>query len=117
MNNIEALTLRNDNYRKVIQTTEQIQLVLMSLNVGEDIPTEVHDITTQFIRVERGSGMVVIDDKITRVSDGDFVIIPARKHHYIANISSTQPLKLYTIYAPPEHPPNRLNKRQPKKDL
>lgn len=95
-------------------TTAQQQLVLMSLNQGEDIPTEVHPNTTQFIRIEKGVGLAVIADKEVQLSDGISVIIPAKTKHYIKN-TGTEPLKLYTLYSPPEHAPDRVDTRQPKK--
>jgi len=112
--NIERMTMKNNNYRKVVYTDKKMQLVLMSLNPGEDIPMEVHWNTTQFFRIESGKGMFIIGRKKIIVTDGDFIIVPAGKKHYVANIS-TKKLKLYTIYTPPEHKPNKVDKRQPKK--
>lgn len=110
--NIEKATLENKNYRKVITTTKQMQLVLMSLEKGEDIPKEKHNDITQFIRVESGKGTVSIGRKTYRMGDGDSIIIPAGKWHYIKNMGN-KPFKLYTIYTPPEHPKNTVQKRKP----
>ena len=110
--NIEKITIENKNYRKVIYTDENMQLVLMSIEVGEDIPLEIHSKTTQFIRVESGRGIAKTKDKDTRLSDGISIIIPSKTFHYIKT-TGDKPLKLYTIYSPPEHLPNTINKRQP----
>ena len=113
MSNIETRTLQNEDYRRVIQTTPQTQLVIMSLKPGEDIPSEIHTHGTQFIRIESGVGVAVIDRKVTNLKTNDFIIIPPGKRHYILNTSVTKSLKLYTLYSPPEHPKNKVNKRQP----
>jgi mannose-6-phosphate isomerase-like protein (cupin superfamily) len=113
--NIESDTLKNNNYRKVIYTVpNELQLVLMSLAPGEDIPVEVHNSTTQFIRVESGSGYVHIGTKKYNLKDGVSIVIPPKKKHYVKNTSKNKSLKLYTIYTPPEHPKNLIQKKQPK---
>lgn len=112
--NLAQLTIKNKNYRKVIQTTKTLQLVLMTLLPGEDIPKEIHKDKTQFIRVEKGKAFVKIGSQEYHLKDDDFIIIPPGKKHYVSNEGSTN-LSLYSIYSPPEHPPKRLNKRQPKK--
>lgn len=113
--NIEKETINNKLYRKVIYTIpDKIQLVLMSLKVGETIPREVHPNVVQFIRVESGDGEAIIGRTRYKLRDGDSIIIPNGKYHTIINTSKTKELKLYTIYSPPEHPPNRRNIRQPK---
>lgn len=112
--NIEKDTIKNKKYRKVVHTIEdKFQLVLMCLNVGEDIPMETHKKVTQFIRVEKGYGLATINDKKYKLRDGSAVTIPPNTPHYIKNTSKTKPLKLYSIYVPPEHPKNRVNDRQP----
>ena len=98
--NIEKLTLNNNYYRKVIYTTPQMQLVLMSLPTNVEIGKEVHSYTTQFIRVESGKGVAYINKKRFNLHDGDSIVIPPGVSH---NIISTDDLKLYTIYSPPEH--------------
>lgn len=101
--NIEKLTVENDNFRKVLYTAEHCQLVLMSLNPGEEIGSEIHDDGDQFFRFEKGKGKVIINETEYDVSDGDSVIVPAGTTHNVVNISDSEPLKLYTIYAPPHH--------------
>lgn len=110
--NIEKETLKNNNYRKVLHTGKHIQLVAMSLKPGEDIPFEVHEGHDQFIRVESGSAKVVIGKKAFNLKDDDVVIIPAGHRHYVCNDSKFKPLKLYTLYAPPEHPKGTVHKTQ-----
>lgn len=116
--NIENKTIENTKYRKVIYTTEQTQLVLMSLLSSEDIPWEKHAHTTQFIRIEKGTCAVYTRDnsnehlppKQHRLKDGDIIMIPANTWHYV---KATSELKLYTLYSPPEHPPGIIENRQP----
>lgn len=113
MRNIEKDTKKNKNYRKVIHTIkDKFQLVLMSLNVGEDIPMETHKKVTQFIRIEQGYGLAIIGNKKYKLRDGSAITIAPNTPHYIKNTSKTKPLKLYSIYVPPEHPPDRLQFRQ-----
>jgi mannose-6-phosphate isomerase-like protein (cupin superfamily) len=106
--NIEKLTIKNKNYRKVISTTRQSQLVLMNLISGQDIGMEAHPHTTQFIRVEKGTGTAVIDNKIFHLKEGDFIIVPSGSYHNIT--AGRLGLKLYTIYSPPEHRPGTVEK-------
>lgn len=101
--NIEEATLRNDNFRKVLNTAKHSQLVVMSLLPGEDIGAEVHDLD-QFIRFESGKGKVVLDGKEYEVEDDWAVVIPAGVEHNVINTSTSQKMKLYSIYSPPEHP-------------
>jgi mannose-6-phosphate isomerase-like protein (cupin superfamily) len=114
--NIENETLKNTNYRKVINTNKTQQIVLMSLQPGEDIPIEIHSNTSQFIRVEKGTGVAFIGKLATKkikLKDGVSLTVPPKTWHYIKNTSQKDDLKLYSIYSPPEHPPNKVNKRQP----
>lgn len=99
--NIETLSVASSNFRKVLYTAKGSQLVLMSLAPGEDIGLEVHDLD-QFFRVEQGSGVVILDGVSSPISDGFAVLVPAGAKHNIINTGST-PLKLYTLYAPPNH--------------
>lgn len=101
--NIEKDTLKNKNFRKVLYTAKHMQLVLMTLQPGEDIGVEVHKKNDQFFRFEGGTGKVIIDGNSYRVKDGDAVIIPSGSKHNIINTSKDEPLKMYTIYAPPHH--------------
>lgn len=98
--NIERATLDNNFYRKVVFTTQQLQLVLMMIPDGEEIGDEVHHGTTQFIRVEAGNGVAYISGKRYNLKDGDAIIVPAGARH---NVKATSDLRLYTIYSPPEH--------------
>ncbi len=100
--NIEEETLANENFRKVLYTGKNSQLVLMSLSAGTDIGSEIHPDIDQFIRVEKGSGKAVIDGVETEITDDWAVVIPAGSEHNIIN-TGDGPLKLYTIYSPPEH--------------
>jgi mannose-6-phosphate isomerase-like protein (cupin superfamily) len=100
--NIEKEALENDFFRKVLYTTKRSQLVLMSLNAGEDIGMETHSDTDQFIRVEAGSGYAVIDDSRYELSDGSAIVIPAGAKHNVVN-SGEGEMKLYTIYSPAHH--------------
>jgi mannose-6-phosphate isomerase-like protein (cupin superfamily) len=101
--NIEKLTIGNSNFRQVLYTGKNSQLVLMSLKPGEEIGEEVHEGTDQFFRFERGEGTVLIDGIRQKVLDGDAVIVPAGARHNVINTSKNSELKLYTIYSPPEH--------------
>ena len=99
--NIEKLTIENTDFRRVLYTGERSQLVLMSLAPGEEIGEEVHELD-QFLRFEEGQGKVILDGVEHEVRDGDAVIVPAGVRHNVVNVG-TGALKLYTIYAPPEH--------------
>lgn len=83
----------------------------MSLKAGEEIGAEIHDKVDQFFRVEKGQGkVVVVENEEHQVADGDAFVIPAGTKHNIINISTTQDLKLYTIYSPPNHPEGTIHK-------
>ncbi|MEK7612912.1 MAG: cupin domain-containing protein [Patescibacteria group bacterium] len=99
--NIEALALANENFRTVLYTSKNLQLVVMSLNPGEDIGQEVHQLD-QFIRVEQGSGKTILGGVEQPLGDGSVVIVPAGVLHNIINMG-VAPMKLYTVYAPPNH--------------
>ena len=102
--NIEQDTLENEDYRRVLFTGRNTQLVLMTLPPGEEIGRETHDEHDQFIRVESGTGSVVLNGEEHRLEDGVAVVIPAGIEHNVINTSSDEPLRLYTLYSPPEHP-------------
>ena len=102
VDNIEKLTENNDLFRKVLYTGHNLQLVLMAIPPGEEIGSEVHDDRDQFFRFEGGSGIVDIDGAENPVEDGSGVIVPAGARHNVRNTGS-EPLKLYSIYGPPEH--------------
>lgn len=100
--NIEKETLKNKNYRKVIHTDKFQQTVIMSIGVGGDIPKESHH-GSQFFRIESGTGYVEFGGKKYRIKDGSAFTIPPDIVHYIKNTNKEKPLKLYTIYSPPQH--------------
>lgn len=101
--NIEELTLENEHFRKVIYTAKNCQLVLMSLAPNEEIGLETHDEGDQFFRFEKGQGKVIINETEYNVAGGDGIIVPSGARHNVINTSTTDPLKLYTIYTPPHH--------------
>ncbi len=100
--NIEELTLKNADFRRVLYTGHNLQLVLMSLAIGEEIGEEVHEDRDQFFRIESGSGEIRIDGKSTKIKADDGVIVPAGAKHNLVN-TGKEPLRVYTIYGPPEH--------------
>ena len=99
---IEDQTEDNSDFRRVVYTGKDLQLVLMSLKPGEEIGEEVHKDRDQFFRVVKGNGEVVIDGKRTKIKGDDAVLVPAGARHNIIN-TGDEPLRLYTLYAPPEH--------------
>ena len=101
--NIEKDTLGNNDFRSVLYTGKQIQLVLMSLKPGEDIGEETHIGRDQFFRFEKGTGKCIIDGHEYDIKDGDAIIVPAGAKHNVINISQHDELKMYTIYGPPNH--------------
>ncbi len=100
--NIETLTKDNTNFRHVLYTGKHVQLVLMTLQAGEEIGMEVHEENDQFFRFEEGLGTVIVGETEYKVGDGDVVIVPAGTAHNVMNTGSA-PLKLYTLYAPSHH--------------
>lgn len=101
--NIEKATEENNNFRKVLYTAKHSQLVLMSLEPGQEIGMEVHPDNDQFFRFEEGKGKCIIDGNEYEVSDGFAVIVPVGAEHNVINVSSSEKLKLYTIYSPAHH--------------
>ena len=101
--NIEKLTLENDNFRKVLYTSQHSQLVVMSIVPNGEIGMETHEIVDQFLRVESGEGRVIMNGEGHEIGDGSAFIVPAGTEHNVINTSSTEPLKLYTIYSPAHH--------------
>ena len=99
---IEKATKENKNFRKVLHTAKNSQLVVMSLGPGEEIGEEVHDLD-QFIRIEKGKGNAVLDAVEHKIEDDYAIVIPAGAKHNIINTSKDKEMKLYTIYSPPEH--------------
>ena len=102
VNDIERVTQENTDFRRVLYTGHNLQLVAMSINPGEEIGEEVHDDRDQFFRIEAGEGIISIDGVEHRVKDDDAVIVPQGARHNVKG-TGTEPLKLYTIYGPPEH--------------
>lgn len=99
--NIEKASLENDNFRKVLYTDKNSQLVIMSLLPNEDIGEEVHDVD-QFLRIEKGNGKAVLNGIEHEISDGSVIIVPVGVKHNIIN-SSNDSMKLYSLYMPPHH--------------
>jgi len=99
---IEDLTEENTDFRRVLYTGKHLQLVLMALKPAEEIGEEVHADHDQFFRIEKGKGEVWIDGKRTKVRSDDAIIVPAGARHNVVN-TGDKPLKLYTLYGPPEH--------------
>jgi mannose-6-phosphate isomerase-like protein (cupin superfamily) len=99
---IEKLTIDNSAFRRVLYTGKNMQLVLMTLQPGDEIGSEVHRDRDQFFRFEEGEGRVEIDDNSYSVADGSGIIVPAGSRHNVRN-TGDGPLKLYTLYGPPEH--------------
>ena len=113
--NINEITKQNNNFRTALWTGEYLQITLMSINVGESIGLEMHPNLDQFIRIEQGYGLVQMgDDKnnlnfVRKVYDDFVIVIPAGKWHNLTNIGNL-PIKLYSIYAPPQHPKGTIHR-------
>lgn len=114
--NIEERTLENDNFREVLFTAPGIQLVLMTIGVGDEIGLETHDDVDQFIRVESGEGRAILAGKEHALEDGSAVVIPRGTEHNIVNVSKSEPLKLYSVYTPPEHPDGTVHRTKAEAD-
>jgi len=99
---IEKVTKENKNFRKVLYTAKNSQLVVMSLRPGEDIGEEMHDLD-QFIRIEKGKGKAILDGAEHTIEDDYAVVIPSGTRHNIVNTSNNEEMKLYSVYSPPEH--------------
>jgi mannose-6-phosphate isomerase-like protein (cupin superfamily) len=108
--NIEKDTQENNNFRKVIFTGEHMQLVLMSLLPGEEIGEETHEHIDQFFRFETGTGTFEMNGKTATIQAGDALVIPAGTLHNIKNTHASETMKIYTIYAKPNHKPGTLHK-------
>jgi mannose-6-phosphate isomerase-like protein (cupin superfamily) len=118
--NIEKDALKNENFRKVLYSSKHLQVVLMSLKPGEDIGLETHVSTDQFFRFEGGKGKCIIDGNEYKVENGDAIVVPAGAKHNVKNTDSVNELKMYTIYAPPQHKDGLINatkKDAEKKDV
>ena len=102
--NLEQKTLAGNNFREVLYTTKRSQLVIMTLQPGQEIGMEHHTGHDQFIRVEAGEGVAILDGEKHALADGVAVVVPAVVEHNVINPSTTEPMRLYTLYTPPEHP-------------
>ena len=109
VDDIQARTLENEDFRRVLYTGKNMQLVLMTLPPGCDIGEEVHEDRDQFFRIEEGKGEIRIDGVANKVEDDFAVIVPAGARHNVVNDGDV-PLKLYTLYAPPEHRDGTVHK-------
>jgi mannose-6-phosphate isomerase-like protein (cupin superfamily) len=107
--NIEEETLGNEYFRKEVFTGKFLQMTLMTLQPGEDIGAEVHPNIDQFLRIEQGSGKALVGETEYDVSDDWAIIIPAGMNHNVTNTGDV-PMKLYSIYTPPEHPAGTIHK-------
>jgi len=114
---IEKLTENNDYFRQVLFTGQFAQLVVMSLKPGEEIGNEIHHTVDQFFRIEEGEGKFIFNGTEEHVvHDGDAVIVPAGTFHNVINNSTKEPLKLYTLYSPPNHPDGTVHKTKAEAD-
>jgi mannose-6-phosphate isomerase-like protein (cupin superfamily) len=113
---IEKRTLANDNFREVLHTAKNSQLVVMTVQPGDEIGVETHHGHDQFIRIEAGEGVAILDGERHALSDGVAVVIPAGTEHNVINTSRSTPLRLYTIYSPPEHPPGTVHRTKAEAD-
>lgn len=109
VDNIEEKTEQNNFFRQVLYTGKHTQLVVMSLLPGEEIGMEVHPQVDQFFRIEEGEAKVIIDGEEHEVDEGFAIIVPAGSQHNVINTGSN-PLKLYTLYSPPNHPQGTVHR-------
>ena len=113
--NINEVTKQNNNFRTALWTGNHLQVTLMSINVGESIGLEMHPDVDQFIRIEQGYGLVQMGNNKNnlnferKVYDDFAIVIPAGKWHNLTNIGNV-PIKLYSIYAPPNHPKGTIHR-------
>ena len=102
LSDIETLTLENSDFRRVLYTGTHLQLVLMTLKVGQEIGSETHAKHDQFFRIEEGHGEISINGITRKTKSGDAIIVPAGARHNLVN-RGRMPLRLYTLYSPPNH--------------
>ena len=112
---ITDAALDNADFRRVLSTGPHAQLVVMSLPAGGEIGEEVHDGVDQVLSIVEGSGEAILDDVPTQIGDGDLVLVPAGTKHNIRNVGSAD-LKLYTVYAPPQHPDGTVHRTRAEAD-
>lgn len=113
--NIEELTEENTNFRHVLYSGSKLQLVLMSLEPGEETGGEIHADTDQFFRFEQGEGRLTLDGKTHKIGAGDGVVVPAGAHHNVI-CTGHETLKLYTIYGPAHHQDQLVQKTKAEAD-
>lgn len=106
--NIEKRSRENENFREVLYTDKNSQLVVMSLPAGEEIGEEVHDVD-QFLRIEKGAGKAVLNDTPNEIADGSVIVVPAGTKHNLIN-TGPDAMKLYTLYMPPHHKDGTIHK-------
>lgn len=110
VSNIEDLSLKNTFFRQVLFTAAHSQLVVMSLLPGEEIGMEVHPDNDQFLRIEKGTGKVILNGEEFAISDGFAIVVPAGTEHNVINLSPTEEMKLYTVYSPADHRDGTIHK-------
>ena len=111
---IQSLALRNENFRQVVFTGTRTQLVLMQLQPGEDIGEEIHADVDQFFHIEAGVARFIFGGNEEHlVHPGSAVVVPAGTRHNVINASPLMPLKLYTLYSPPQHPDGTVQRTRP----
>jgi mannose-6-phosphate isomerase-like protein (cupin superfamily) len=113
---IERATLENEDFRRVLFTASHSQLVVMTIEPGAEIGLERHDGVDQFIRVEAGEGEATLDGERHVLGDGSALVIPSGTEHNVINTSRTDPLRLYTVYSPPEHPDGTIHRTKAEAD-
>ena len=114
--NIESATLENSYFRRVLYTGPHTQLVVMAIEPSGEIGSERHETHDQFIRIEAGEGEAVLGGERYALTGGSAVVIPAGTEHNIINTSTTDPLRLYTIYAPPQHAEGTIHRTKAEAD-
>ncbi len=112
---IEELTEENTDFRRVLYSGSKLQLVLMSVEPGEELGGEIHTDTDQFFRIEDGEGRIMIDGVTHKVKSGDGIVVPAGAHHNLI-CTGHLPLKVYTIYGPPHHRDQLVQKTKAEAD-
>lgn len=106
--NIEEFAMQNNHFRQVVYTGVHTQLVVMSLQPGEEIGMEVHDTVDQFFRIESGTLKIVMNGEEHTITDGMAAIVPAGVEHNVINVGQGV-AKLYTLYSPPNHPDHTIH--------
>lgn len=112
---IEERTEQNQDFRRVLYTGPNLQLVLMSLDPGEEIGEEIHENTDQFFRIEEGTGEILMEGRQVSIDSDTAIVVPAGTRHNIRN-TGRGPLRLYTLYAPPQHPDGTVHRTRAEAD-